>query len=159
MSFGGNRRILGDGKWAGFGFQRNGPVDHSLPVLAARDADGKVRAIWANYACHCTTVGSRNHVGGDWAGYANQRIEEKFGSAVALMTIGCGADIGPQPSGSLKDADRHGLSIAEEVQSLAKGAIHNPVWTSEGFKANHSTATDPTKAAAVLGDETQRGGL
>lgn len=80
-----------------------------------------MRAIWANYACHCTTVGSRNHVGGDWAGYANQRIEEKFGSAVALMTIGCGADIGPQPSGSLKDADRHGLSIAEEVQSLLRG--------------------------------------
>ena len=62
VGFGGNRRVLNNGKWAGFGFQRNGPVDHSLPVLAARDADGKVRALWANYACHCTTVGSRNRV-------------------------------------------------------------------------------------------------
>ena len=125
VSFGGNRRVIRDGKWTGFGFQRNGPVDNSLPVLAARDADGKVRAIWVNYACHCTTVGSRNHIGGDWAGYANQRIEETFGHAVALTTIGCGADIGPQPSGSLKDADRHGLSIAKEVQRLLKGNSTN----------------------------------
>ena len=36
-TFGGNRRVIRDGKWAGFGFQRNAPVDHSMPVLAARD--------------------------------------------------------------------------------------------------------------------------
>ena len=60
VGFGGNRRVLNNGKWAGFGFQRSGPVDHSLPVLAARDAEGRVRAVWANYACHCTTVGAAN---------------------------------------------------------------------------------------------------
>ena len=46
-TFGGNRRIIRNGKWAGFGFQRNAPVDHSMPVLAARDSSGKVRAVWA----------------------------------------------------------------------------------------------------------------
>jgi len=96
-TFGGNRRVLRDGKWVGFGLQRNGPVDHSLPVLAARDASGKVRAVWANYACHCTTVGPRIHVGGDWAGYANESMAKAFPEAVALMSIGCGADVGPQP--------------------------------------------------------------
>ncbi|MEC7861390.1 MAG: neutral/alkaline non-lysosomal ceramidase N-terminal domain-containing protein, partial [Verrucomicrobiota bacterium] len=118
VQFGGNRRLIREGKWAGFGFQRNGPVDHSLPVLVARDVKGNARAVWANYACHCTTVGSRNHVGGDWAGYANEMIEKEFKSAVSLMTIGCGADVGPQPSGGLGDAKKHGSSIAKEVKSL-----------------------------------------
>ena len=117
VGFGGNRRVLNNGKWAGFGFQRNGPVDHSLPVLAARDADGKVRALWANYACHCTTVGSRNRVGGDWAGFANASMETDFPGAVSLMSIGCGADIGPVGSG-LQIAEKHGRTIATEVKRL-----------------------------------------
>ena len=121
VTFGGNRRVLNRGNWTGFGFQRNGPVDHSLPMLAARDSDGTVRAIWANYACHCTTVGSRNRVGGDWAGFANDAMEKEFPKAVALTTIGCGADIGPQPSGNLEIAERHGRAIADEVSDLLKG--------------------------------------
>ncbi len=118
VGFGGNRRMLSDNRWTGFGHQLDGPVDHSLPVLAARDAQGTVRAIWANYACHCTTIGARNFVGGDWAGYANAGIESLFPEAVSLMTIGCGADIGPQPSGELQMARQHGQSIADEVQRL-----------------------------------------
>ena len=117
-TFGGNRRVITSGNWTGFGFQRNAPVDHSLPVLFAKDSKGYVRAVWANYACHCTTVGSRNRIGGDWAGYANTWIENEFGKAVSLMTIGCGADIGPQPSGSLEHAENHGKAIAKEAKRL-----------------------------------------
>jgi hypothetical protein len=121
VTFGGNRRVVQGGRWAGFGFQRNGPVDHSLPVLAARDASGTVRVVWANYACHCTTVGSRNFVGGDWAGFASTWMEKEYPNATALMTIGCGADVGPQPSGNLKIAEQHGKSIAKEVRRLLSG--------------------------------------
>jgi len=121
VGFGGNRRVLNNGKWAGFGFQRSGPVDHSLPVLAARDAEGHVRAVWTNYACHCTTVGAANRVGGDWAGYANEAMEKHFPQAVSLMTIGCGADVGPQPGGNLDIARQHGQSIATEVRRLLAG--------------------------------------
>lgn len=117
-TFGGNRRVINGGNWAGFGHQRNAPVDHSLPVLAARDANGAVRAVWANYACHCTTVGGRNRISGDWAGFANTWIEKEFGDAVSLMTIGCGADVGPQPSGNLAIAEDHGRAIAMETKRL-----------------------------------------
>ena len=117
-TFGGNRRLLKNGRWVGFGFQRTGPVDHSLPVLAARDSEGKVRAIWANYACHCTTLGSRNAINGDWAGYANAAIEKDFTNAVSLITIGCGADVGPQPSGQLDYSKSHGEALAKEVRRL-----------------------------------------
>lgn len=117
-SFGGNRRVLTDGQWSGFGFQRSGPVDHNLPVMTARDDRGRIRMIWSNYACHCTTVGSRNRVGGDWAGFANEAIEREYSDAVSLITIGCGADIGPQPSGSLELARQHGDSIADSIKQL-----------------------------------------
>ena len=122
-SFGGNRRVMVGNEWRGFGLQHGAPVDHSLPVLAAKDRDGKVRILWANYACHCTTVGGRNHVSGDWAGYANESMEEAFPSATALMTIGCGADIGPQPGGNLQIAERHGREIGKEVRRLLGGAM------------------------------------
>ena len=121
VTFGGNRRVLANSSWQGFGLQRNGPVDHSLPVLAGRDRSGSIRFVWANYACHCTTVGSRNTVGGDWAGYANSEMESLFPQATSLMTIGCGADVGPQPTGSLQLAQQHGKSIANEVARVLAG--------------------------------------
>ena len=120
-TFGGNRRVVNGGNWAGFGHQRNAPVDHSMPVLAARDSEGGIRAVWANYACHCTTVGGRNRISGDWAGFANTWIENEFEHAVSLMTIGCGADIGPQPSGNLSIAEDHGRAIATETKRLLAG--------------------------------------
>jgi hypothetical protein len=123
VRFGGNRRVLDGNKWAGFGFQPDGPVDHSVPVMIARGRDGTPVAIWTNYACHCTTVGSRNHIGGDWAGFCNEQIEKRFSGAVALTTIGCGADIGPQPSGNLDVARRHGTTLAEEVERLIAGDL------------------------------------
>ncbi len=120
VTFGGNRRVLSQGKWHTFGFQLDGHVDHSLPVLVAKNADQKPVAIWTNYACHCTTLGARNMVSGDWVGFANEEIEKQFSGAVALTTIGCGADVGPQPSGSLTIAARHGRDIADEVNRLVE---------------------------------------
>ena len=40
-----------------------------MPILCASGLDGKVRAVVANYACHCTTLGGDfNKFCGDWAG-------------------------------------------------------------------------------------------
>src|ERR1051326_4790441 len=35
----------------------NGRVDHDLPVMKVEDEKGKLRAIFVNSACHCTTLG------------------------------------------------------------------------------------------------------
>src|SRR5258705_4330972 len=48
---------------------KGGPVDHDLPMMAIRALDGKLRAVWFSYACHCVTL-SNNKVSGDWAGFA-----------------------------------------------------------------------------------------
>jgi hypothetical protein len=98
---------------------KGGPVDHDLPVLAVRDADGNVRAILASYACHCTTLGAEfNEICGDWAGYAQEFLERDYPGATALLAIGCGADANPHPRPGLDFSKQHGEEIARGVREV-----------------------------------------
>lgn len=104
---------------------KNGPVDHDLPVLVVRDPKGKVRAIYVSYACHCVTL-SNNKISGDWAGFAQEAIQDNFPGAVALVSIGCGADANPNPRGKGDDVDLarlQGTEIAREVKWLLAGYL------------------------------------
>ncbi|MFL5518419.1 MAG: neutral/alkaline non-lysosomal ceramidase N-terminal domain-containing protein, partial [Gemmatimonadales bacterium] len=104
---------------------KGGPVDHDLPVLAVRDLKGKLRAVWVNYACHCVTL-SHNKIGGDWAGHASQAIEDNHPGAVALVSIGCGADSNPSSGvtgGAVDVASRQGLEIGKEVRRVLAGYL------------------------------------
>ena len=124
VGFAANRRVLKDGRWINFGVNPNGPVDHSLPVLRAVDASGKVRAVLFGYACHCTTLGGEfNQICAEWTGYACDEIERQFPGSTALAIIGCGADANPEPRRNLDDAKQHGLSAAHEVERLLKSAL------------------------------------
>ncbi len=104
---------------------KGGPVDHDLPVLVVRDLKGKVRAIYLSYACHCVTL-SNNKISGDWAGYAQELTQDDFPGAIALVSIGCGADSNPN-SGVTGDkteiASRQGAEIVREVKRLAGGYL------------------------------------
>ena len=121
------------------GFAKNrrtegGPVDHSLPCMQITNMDGTLRAVWASYACHTTTLaGTDNHICGDWAGFAQEAIQDALPGVTALITIGCGADANPEsrmmpmPDGKeevfstrLAYAKAHGEALAEEVQRLLK---------------------------------------
>lgn len=112
---------------AGFAANRRtkgGPVDHDLPVLAAHDADGKLRAVLVSYACHCTSIDPReNEICGDWAGYAKEYLQQDHPGATVLVTIGCGADSNPQPRGTLSLAQEHGREIATNVNHLLRGTL------------------------------------
>ena len=126
VTFGSNRRRLENGKWVGFvrGHEADspGPVDHSLPVLRVTDLKGKLLGVVANYACHCTTTsGSFNAIHGDWAGYAQKGIQADHPGTVAMITIGCGADVGPYPNGTLEIAQEYGRQLALEVNRLLQG--------------------------------------
>jgi hypothetical protein len=104
------------------------PVDHSLPVLIAKNARGETVAILATYACHCTTLsGQFKKICGDWAGYAQEAIEHDHPKAIALISIGCGADANPQPregtDAGLEFAKQHGSAIATEVKNLLRSEL------------------------------------
>ena len=112
------------------GFAKNrrtkgGPVDHDLPVLMARTAKGGIRAIYTSYACHCVTL-SNNKISGDWAGYAQEWLQKNHPGAVALVSIGCGADQNPD-TGVTGDntvaASAQGRQIADEIARRLNGAL------------------------------------
>jgi putative membrane-bound dehydrogenase-like protein len=94
-----------------------GPVDHALPVMFVHGPGGELRAVFANYACHATTL-SFNKIHGDWPGTAMEAIERDHPGAVALIGIGCGADQNPHPRGTVELAVQHGEEIGREVTRL-----------------------------------------
>jgi sugar lactone lactonase YvrE len=105
--------------------RRNFPIkliDHDLPVLCVTDLDGKVRAIFTSYACHCTTI-AFNVFHSDWAGCAQQALERDFPGAIALTAIGCGADQNPAPRGTLELATQHGEELADEAKRVVSGGL------------------------------------
>jgi hypothetical protein len=107
---------------AGFAANRRtpgGPVDHDLPVLVARDKHGQIRALFASYACHCTTLGATpNRICGDWAGYAREYLERDHPGAIVLVAVGCGGDANPNPRPGLEFAQQHGNTISTAVNAL-----------------------------------------
>ena len=109
---------------AGFAANRRtkgGPVDHDLPVLVARDKSGHIRALFASYACHCTTLGATpNRICGDWAGYAREYLERDHPGAIVLVALGCGGDANPEPRTGLELAQQHGNTITTAVNALLR---------------------------------------
>ncbi len=119
VGFANNRRTIKDGKWVGFGINPEAPTDHSLPMLRVTDLDGRVRAVLAGYACHCTALdGTDNRICGDWAGYASAAIEREQPDAVGLIIIGCAGDANPFERGHFPAARKQGEQLAAEVLRL-----------------------------------------
>lgn len=101
---------------------RSGHVDHDVPVLIAKDAQGTVKAVLFGYACHNTTVtGTNNTVNGDYAGFAQIELEKKYPEATALFFIGCAGDQNPSPRGTLELAEQHGRELAAAVAKVVAG--------------------------------------
>ncbi|MEE2947687.1 MAG: neutral/alkaline non-lysosomal ceramidase N-terminal domain-containing protein [Verrucomicrobiota bacterium] len=104
---------------------KDGPVDHDLPVLIARTAKGDIRAIYTSYACHCVTL-SNNKISGDWAGYAQDWLQKNHSGAVAMVSIGCGADQNPDTGvtgDNIDAASAQGRQIADEVSRRLKDGM------------------------------------
>ncbi|MCI0381121.1 MAG: neutral/alkaline non-lysosomal ceramidase N-terminal domain-containing protein [Gemmataceae bacterium] len=93
-----------------------GPVDHEVPVLRIDSADGKLRAVLFGYACHNTTLSFYEYCG-DYAGYAQEYLEQAQPGTVALFLTGCGGDQNPYPRGTLENAKQHGRALANAVEA------------------------------------------
>jgi len=118
-----NRRVIVDGKWAGWGSLPDVHVDHDLPVLVVKEPGGKLRAVMVNYACHCVTHHpADNQVHGDWAGEAAAIMEKTHDGVVAMVAIGCGADANP----AIREPEKvgaHGKAIADGVERVLAAGL------------------------------------
>lgn len=99
--------------------------DTDVPVLRVDGADGKIHAILFGAACHNVAVGgATNVIHGDYAGSAQRLLQEAHPGAIAMFMAGCGADANPNPWGSLNLADKHGRTLADEVNKVLGSSIH-----------------------------------
>ncbi len=99
-----------------------GPVDQDVPVLAVRGRDGKLKAVVFGYACH-NTVLSDYLISGDWAGFAQEAIEQSNPGATAMFVQDCGADANPLPRHSVQLAKSYGEIMAAAVNEVLKGKM------------------------------------
>jgi hypothetical protein len=99
-----------------------GPVDHDVPVLRVEAPDGKLRAVAFGYACHNTTLQFYQWCG-DYAGFAQQYLEEKHPGAVALFWMGCGADANPLPRSKVELCKKYGRELADAVEGALAGRL------------------------------------
>jgi len=101
----------------------DGPVDHEVPALRVEAEDGTLRAALFGYACHNTCLGFY-HWCGDYAGYAQEALQEHRPGFIALFLMGCGGDQNPYPRRSdvvpgvtdLELAMQHGRFLANAVE-------------------------------------------
>ncbi len=111
--------------YAGFAVNRRrvghrefpGPVDQDVPVLAVKDAGGKPSAILFGYACHNTIMDDYT-IHGDYAGYAQHYLEQRFPGAIALFVQGAGADSNPLPRRKPEHLERYGATLADAVSEV-----------------------------------------
>jgi hypothetical protein len=100
----------------------DGPVDHDVPVLRVEGAGGRTRAVVMGYACHNTTMQFYQWCG-DYAGFAQRYVEEKHPGAVAMFTMGCGADANPLPRSKIELCEKYGHMLADAVNDVLAGRM------------------------------------
>src|SRR5262249_49854427 len=99
-----------------------GPIDHTVPVLAVRAADGRLRALGFGYACHHTPLAWYRWCG-DYAGFAQAEVESKHPGAMAMFYTGCGADQNPLPRRSVELCRKYGQMLAAGVEQALEGQV------------------------------------
>ena len=122
-----NRRAKTEGSYR-ISPNPDGPVDHDVPVLRIDSSEGKLRAVVFGYACHCTTM-SFNNFCGDYAGFAQEYVQQAHPEATAFFVAGCGADQNPYPRRELEYCKQHGRALANGVEtalSLRAKSVRGP---------------------------------
>ncbi|HEY4196308.1 MAG TPA: neutral/alkaline non-lysosomal ceramidase N-terminal domain-containing protein [Mucilaginibacter sp.] len=103
---------------------KDGPVDHDVPVLKVAALDGTLRAVLFGYACHNTTIQGDNYkINGDYAGFAQLELEKENPGVTAMFLMGCAGDQNPAPRGTIALAEEHGKALAGVVQKALSGKL------------------------------------
>jgi hypothetical protein len=115
------------------GVNPRGLTDRGVPVLRVDGPDGQLRAVLFGTAVHGTTLGDTSYLlCGDFAGFAQENVQERFPKAQVMYMLGCAGDTNPYPRSTrdlAKDLEytrRHGKSLGEEVCRVL-GAKLSPV--------------------------------
>jgi neutral ceramidase len=92
-----------------------GPVDHSVPIMAIYKEDNQLVAIMFGYACHPTTLNFEKWCG-DYPGFAQIELEKNHPGIMALFFTGCGGDQNPLPRREVLLCEQYGSRLSEAVE-------------------------------------------
>jgi hypothetical protein len=142
------------------GVNARGPADRSGPVLRIDAPDGKLKAVLFGAAVHGTTLTDKNYeLCGDYAGFAQAYVQEKYPSAQAMFMLGCAGDANPYPRGSMELSRQHGQTLGKEVCRVLESKlrpVHGPLKVAFGNAELPLQATpsreELQKRAAKRGD-------
>jgi len=113
------------------GVNPRGLADRGVPVLRIAGADGKLRAVLFGAATHGTTLGGDNfQLCGDYAGFAQAHVAERYPNVQTMFMLGCAGDSNPYPRGTMEMARKHGKVLADEVCRVLETKlrpVHGPL--------------------------------
>ena len=139
-----------------------GPVDPTVGVLRITDAQGAVRAVLVNYACHAVVLGPPNRkLSADYPGAMRQEVEAKLGGNVVCFFLqGAAGDINPlmlarsgDPAKDLPVVDEMGKPLAGEVLAVLARMKATPGKTDQLLTATKSFAVDNRFASEIPRDQ------
>lgn len=104
------------------GIPLKGAVDHEVPVLVAKGPGGHNLALLFGYACHPTTL-DFNTWCGDYPGFAQIALENKFPGTAAMFFNACGGDQNPLPRRELALCEKYGEMLSTAVEE----ALNDPL--------------------------------
>jgi neutral ceramidase len=101
------------------GERLNGPVDHSVPMLAVKMSDGRLRTVLFGYACHTSTLNILRW-SGDYAGFAMTNLEKSHPDSQAMFFQGCGGDQGAAPRFKVELTRQYGDMLSAAVEEAMR---------------------------------------
>ena len=106
------------------GVNPTGSVDRALSILQVKAKTGELLATMVNFACHNTVFRPDNRLASaDWAGAMRRHVEAKT-AAPCLYIQGATADLNPERSRGLDDAEAVqvlGKRVADQVLASLQG--------------------------------------
>jgi len=121
-----NRRTNDEGKLAELlrrGEAPKGPSDFSVPVLAVRTPEGRLRAVVFGYAAHTSALTQSYLYSADYCGVTQRALEAAHPGAAAMFIQGCGSDQSAVPRGSVERCQKLGEELAASVEAVLRQSM------------------------------------
>ncbi|MBI4874875.1 MAG: neutral/alkaline non-lysosomal ceramidase N-terminal domain-containing protein [Acidobacteria bacterium] len=119
-----NRRLKTDKGVVSFRPDPEGPVDHDVPVLRVESERGQLLGVVFGYACHPSCLMADNFLlSGDYAGFAQEELEQRHPGAAALFVQGFGGDSTTHPRGTVELARKYGGMLAGAVEKTLSDSM------------------------------------
>lgn len=152
-----NRRNNKESKIPGL-TELDGPNDFAVPVLKVENKRGRIKAIVFGYACHATVLKGYKWCG-DYPGFAQLELEDKYKRATAMFFQGAGADQNPLPRRSVSLARQYGKELAAAVERVLEEDMNelSPVLNTTYSEIDLELSEPPTKEELIRKEKELKG--